>query len=167
MHWRSCLRINISSRAPKNRFDTGWVKVGYTDDPAPGSTVGRDSGHDALKRRRSGRCFARISNRGTAPLPRALPGVRGDRYHRRRSVTSLHPDDIEDSSMTATCGPAPLPGAPAGGWHRRVWALAGPIMISNVSTPLLGAVDTAVVGRLPDAAYVGGVAVAWRWRHRV
>ncbi len=61
--------------------------------------------------------------------------------------------------MTATCGPAPLPGAPAGGWHRRVWALAGPIMLANLSTPLLGAVDTAVVGQLPDAAYIGGVAI--------
>ena len=61
--------------------------------------------------------------------------------------------------MTATRGPAPLPGAPLGGWYRRVWALAVPIMIANVSTPLLGAVDTAVVGRLPDAAYIGGVAV--------
>jgi MATE family multidrug resistance protein len=61
--------------------------------------------------------------------------------------------------MTATCGPAPLPGAPAGGWHRRVWALAVPIMLSTLSTPLLGAVDTAVIGRLPDAAYIGGVAV--------
>jgi len=45
------------------------------------------------------------------------------------------------------------------GWHRRVWSLAGPIIVSNLSTPLLGAVDTAVVGRLPDAAYIGGVAV--------
>ncbi len=61
--------------------------------------------------------------------------------------------------MTATCGPAPLPGAPAGGWHRRVWALAGPIMLANLSTPLLGAVDTAVVGQLPDATYIGGVAI--------
>ena len=32
-------------------------------------------------------------------------------------------------------------------------------MISNLSTPLLGAVDTAVVGHLPDPAYIGGVAV--------
>ena len=32
-------------------------------------------------------------------------------------------------------------------------------MISNVSTPLLGVVDTAVVGRLPDAAYIGAVAL--------
>lgn len=61
--------------------------------------------------------------------------------------------------MTATCGPAPPAGAPAGGWHRRVWALAGPIMLSNISTPLLGAVDTAVVGQLPDPAYIGGVAI--------
>lgn len=61
--------------------------------------------------------------------------------------------------MTATCGPAPLPGAPAGGWHRRVWTLAGPIMLANLTTPLLGAVDTAVVGQLPDAAYIGGVAI--------
>ncbi len=61
--------------------------------------------------------------------------------------------------MIATCGPVPLPGAPAGGWHRRVWVLAGPIMLSNMTTPLLGAVDTAVVGQLPDAAYIGGVAI--------
>ena len=51
--------------------------------------------------------------------------------------------------------------APAGGgdWNRRIWRLSGPIMISNLSTPLLGAVDTAVVGHLPDPAYIGGVAV--------
>jgi MATE family multidrug resistance protein len=65
--------------------------------------------------------------------------------------------------MTATCGPAPLPGAPEGasgaGWHRRVWVLAGPIMLSGLTTPLLGAVDTAVVGQLPDAAYIGAVAI--------
>ncbi len=44
-------------------------------------------------------------------------------------------------------------------WHWRVWALAGPIILSNISTPLLGAVDTAVVGHLPDASLIGGVAV--------
>jgi len=32
-------------------------------------------------------------------------------------------------------------------------------MLSNVSTPLLGVVDTAVVGRIPDPAHVGAVAV--------
>ncbi len=45
------------------------------------------------------------------------------------------------------------------GPHRRVWRLAGPIILSNITVPLLGAVDTAVVGHLPDAALIGGVAV--------
>ncbi len=40
--------------------------------------------------------------------------------------------------MNATCGPVPLPGAPAGGWHRRVWVLAAPIMLPNMATPLSG-----------------------------
>ena len=44
-------------------------------------------------------------------------------------------------------------------WHRRVWALAFPIILSNVSVPLLGAVDTAVVGHLPEAYYLGAVAI--------
>lgn len=44
-------------------------------------------------------------------------------------------------------------------WHRRVWRLAAPIILSNISTPILGAVDTAVVGHLPDPAYIGGVSL--------
>src|SRR5690606_20663388 len=34
-----------------------------------------------------------------------------------------------------------------------------PIMISNVSTPLIGIVDTGVVGQIPDPAYIGAVAL--------
>lgn len=43
--------------------------------------------------------------------------------------------------------------------HRAVLAIAVPIMISNVSTALIGVVDTGIVGRIPDAAYIGGVAL--------
>ncbi len=43
--------------------------------------------------------------------------------------------------------------------HRTVLAIALPVMLSNVSTPLLGAVDTAVIGRIPDPAYIGAVAL--------
>lgn len=43
--------------------------------------------------------------------------------------------------------------------HRQVWMLAGPIMLSNVSVPLVGAVDTAVVGHLPEPAAIGAVAL--------
>ncbi len=44
-------------------------------------------------------------------------------------------------------------------WHRRMWRLALPMIVSNISIPLLGMVDTAVVGHLPDPAYLGGVAI--------
>ncbi|MBT7248119.1 MAG: MATE family efflux transporter [Rhodospirillaceae bacterium] len=44
-------------------------------------------------------------------------------------------------------------------WNRRTWRLAGPVMLSNVSVPLLGAVDMAVVGHLPGPQYLGAVAV--------
>ena len=43
--------------------------------------------------------------------------------------------------------------------HRSIWALAGPIIISNLSTPLVGAVDTAVVGHLPEPQAIGAVAL--------
>ena len=43
--------------------------------------------------------------------------------------------------------------------HRETWRLAFPIILSNSSVPLLGAVDTAVVGHLPSPAYIGGVAI--------
>jgi MATE family multidrug resistance protein len=43
--------------------------------------------------------------------------------------------------------------------YGRVFRLAAPIIVSNVSVPLLGAVDTAVVGHMPDPSYLGGVAI--------
>lgn len=43
--------------------------------------------------------------------------------------------------------------------HRDVWSLAGPIIISNLSIPLVGAVDTAVVGHLPEPQAIGAVAL--------
>jgi len=45
------------------------------------------------------------------------------------------------------------------GWHRRIVALAVPIVLANLSVPLLSAVDTAVAGHLPDDASLGGVAL--------
>jgi MATE family multidrug resistance protein len=37
--------------------------------------------------------------------------------------------------------------------------MAGPIILTNVSVPLLGAVDTAVVGHLSEVYYIGAVAI--------
>ncbi len=44
--------------------------------------------------------------------------------------------------------------------NRQVFALAGPAMLANVTTPLLGVVATAAIGRLGDSAILGGVAMA-------
>ena len=40
-----------------------------------------------------------------------------------------------------------------------IWHLSWPIMISNLSQPLVGAADTAMMGHLPDPAGIGGVAL--------
>ena len=54
-------------------------------------------------------------------------------------------------------GPAPPSGTPL--THRAVLAIAVPVMISNVSTPLIGVVDTAIVGHYPNPVFIGAVAV--------
>jgi multidrug resistance protein, MATE family len=43
--------------------------------------------------------------------------------------------------------------------HRRVLRIAGPIVLSNATVPLLGAVDTAVIGQLGDPASLGAVGI--------
>lgn len=43
--------------------------------------------------------------------------------------------------------------------NARLFALAVPMILSNITVPLLGLVDTAVVGHLSNAYYLGGVAV--------
>ncbi|HZD25219.1 MAG TPA: MATE family efflux transporter [Alphaproteobacteria bacterium] len=52
------------------------------------------------------------------------------------------------------------PAAPAA-WsvYREAWRLAWPLILSNLTVPLLGIVDTAVVGHLPDPHYLGAVAL--------
>ncbi len=46
---------------------------------------------------------------------------------------------------------------PAAITHRRVMGIAVPIVLSNATIPILGAVDTAVVGQLGQAAPIGAV----------
>ena len=43
--------------------------------------------------------------------------------------------------------------------HGRVLRIAGPIVLSNATVPLLGAVDTAVIGQLGDPASLGAVGI--------
>ena len=57
-----------------------------------------------------------------------------------------------------------LPGLTSGltsaDWNRRVWSLSWPIILSNLSVPLAGAIDTAVVGHLPEPVFIGAVGIA-------
>ena len=46
-----------------------------------------------------------------------------------------------------------------GATDRRLWALAWPLMLTNLTVPLLGLVDTAVLGHLDSPEYLGAVAV--------
>jgi MATE family multidrug resistance protein len=41
----------------------------------------------------------------------------------------------------------------------RVFAIAGPAMVANLTTPLIGVVSTIAIGRLGDATLLGGVAI--------
>jgi len=43
--------------------------------------------------------------------------------------------------------------------HKDVWRIAGPLIISNLTVPLLGMVDTAFVGHLDESYHVGAVAI--------
>lgn len=52
----------------------------------------------------------------------------------------------------------PLPVTPKD-WHQRVLQLAWPVILSNLSIPLVGMVDVAVVGQLPQARYMAAVSV--------
>ena len=44
--------------------------------------------------------------------------------------------------------------------HARVFAIAAPTMVANLTTPLLGIVGTAVIGRLGEAHLLGAVAMS-------
>ena len=43
--------------------------------------------------------------------------------------------------------------------HKSLLLLAGPMILSNITVPLLGIVDTAVIGHLGSAHYLAGIAL--------
>jgi multidrug resistance protein, MATE family len=52
------------------------------------------------------------------------------------------------------------PATPSRVTTAQVFAIAGPAMVANLTTPLIGIVSTTAIGRLGDAAMLGGVAMA-------
>lgn len=43
--------------------------------------------------------------------------------------------------------------------HKHAWHLAWPMIVSNISVPLMGLADTAMLGHLPNPVYLGAVAI--------
>ncbi|MDJ0877578.1 MAG: MATE family efflux transporter [Halieaceae bacterium] len=43
--------------------------------------------------------------------------------------------------------------------NHKIWQIAWPAILSNISTPLLGIVDTAILGHLDSTLYLGAVAI--------
>jgi MATE family multidrug resistance protein len=66
---------------------------------------------------------------------------------------------LNDRADGAPALDSSTPPAVPGRWHRRVLTLAFPIVLANLTQPILGAVDTAVAGHLDSASYLGGVAL--------
>jgi MATE family multidrug resistance protein len=52
------------------------------------------------------------------------------------------------------------PAVPSRVTTAQVFAIAGPAMVANLTTPLIGIVSTTAIGRLGDAALLGGVAMS-------
>lgn len=52
-----------------------------------------------------------------------------------------------------------------GAKNRQLFALALPMILSNITVPLLGLVDTAVIGHLSDAYYLGALHSGQRLSH--
>ena len=60
--------------------------------------------------------------------------------------------------MTASRQQTPR-GGPEAITHRRVLNIAVPVVLANVTVPILGAVDTGVIGQLGEAAPIGAVGI--------
>ena len=77
--------------------------------------------------------------------PAGRPALhRGRGRHDRRICLSMH----------ARASPPPR------SRRAQVFAIAGPAMVANLTTPLIGIVSTTAIGRLGDATLLGGVAMA-------
>ncbi len=44
-------------------------------------------------------------------------------------------------------------------WHLRIWQMTWPVILANITIPLVGVADVWVMGRLPDPKYIAAVAM--------
>lgn len=51
-------------------------------------------------------------------------------------------------------------GLPLSADNRKIWAIAGPAILANISAPLIALIDTWAIGHLPGAHYLAAVGIA-------
>ncbi|MBK5921422.1 hypothetical protein CCR80_10315 [Rhodothalassium salexigens] len=79
-----------------------------------------------------------------------------------RPCPLLEEPTITDPAATASDrdpAPADRTAVDRTGAHARIWRIAGPAILANVSTALIGLVDTWAVGHLPDPALLAAIGV--------
>ncbi len=59
--------------------------------------------------------------------------------------------------MTDTAHAAHVLPSSGRAWHRRILSLTWPVILANITIPLVGVADVAVMGRLPEPAYIAAV----------
>ncbi len=142
---RDIKRVNAAgARAVLGQFDEARQESGQR----LAAAGGRDQQHALALRRvvQDGQLM-----RPRRPAARRKPVEKNLRQKAHRRQLDLR-------GRTTQLAPCPFPPAlPV--THRSVLAIAVPIMLSNVSEPLIGVVNTAVIGQLPDPYYIGAIAV--------
>ena len=71
---------------------------------------------------------------------------------------------MNNSNQSQGGPPAGSKTAAAADWRqhtswRRIWSISWPVFLANITFPLVGAADTAMMGRLDDPSFVGGAAL--------
>ncbi len=79
-----------------------------------------------------------------------------DRPSADAAATATGGAPVDPGAGPGAAAPQASPGAPS---HRAILAIAFPVIIANITTPLIGIVDTAVIGQLGPAYLLGAVAV--------
>ena len=90
---------------------------------------------------------------------RACRGLAGQPRAAVRAGDRAFPDAARGAVTGRAGRPCDAGAGAAAITHRRVLTIALPIVLSNATIPILGAVDTAVVGQLGQAAPIGAVGI--------
>src|SRR5882757_8239552 len=130
-------------------------------DADPGGAGCRPSHRRGLLLRQDREKPSQSDDAGSASVRDQRQAVDPDPYERRHAGTPRlavlrHRERRPGGRAVSMHSPATPPKVTTA----QVFAIAGPAMVANLTTPLIGIVSTMAIGRLGDATLLGGVAMA-------